>query len=293
MPHTEQDLLKMMATHGLASRTNSALNTSVFQTTPTTDDFDYWAWYNQPGNSIREFDEAHGIALNQDAQGTMRFTTDMDQLNPKEPEPDIYPTYFRNRTFDRFSVSLYSYGNHNLAVEALDISKKYVEHIDRIKAEFRGNGLYYTSRTKGSGKTYLSTILGNELTNRGHRVLWYSMPNLLQEIKSSYDRDSGISTADVIDRIKRVEILMLDDVGVERQTSWVNETVFSILDYRLLLGKPTIFTSNHLPDDLAYDERIIDRIRTMTTIVPLPEENVRRRFASQTDLKKILRGAGT
>jgi DNA replication protein DnaC len=292
MPHTEQELLQLIATHGLISPKNSERSTSASPTTPATDEkpFDYWEWYNAPGNHIREKDEANGITLHKDPDGMLRFSADLKKLNPDTAQREIYPSYFRTRTFDKFSISLYSFQNHEIARQALEYSKKYVDNIDEIIAKHRGTGLYYYSQTKGSGKTYLSTMLGNELTNIGHRVLWYSMPNLLQEIKNSYDRESGASTADVIDRIKRVEILMLDDVGVERQTSWVNETVFSILDYRLMLGKPTIFTSNHQPDELSYDERIIDRIRSMTTMIPMPEENVRRRFASQNDLKKFLGG---
>ena len=289
MAHTLEELRLMMEKAGIVSQTNSEKNTSELRTTPTTDSFDYWAWYNSPGNLIRQFDEQNGITLNRHDNGSICFSTDPDYLSDGTIEI-LYPEYFQTRTFDRFSLSLYTMANSTLAREALDISKKYVNQIDRIISEYRGLGLYYTSHTKGSGKTYLSTIVGNELSQRGKRVIWYSMPNLLQEIKNSYDKESGTSTADIINRIKTIEILQLDDIGVERQSAWVNETVFSILDYRLLLGKPTLFTSNHMPDELSYDERIIDRIRTMSYIVPMPEENVRRRLHSRHDLKSFLGG---
>lgn len=288
MPRTQRDLLTMMSASGMVLQTNSEKNTSAFQTSPTSEPFDYWSWYNDPGNSIRAFDEAHGITLNRNDKGELRFSADLSLLNPDAQPKNLYPTYFTTRTFDRFSISVYSFANHELATKALHYAKRYVAKIDDIMASMRGIGLYFTSKTKGSGKTFLSTIVGNELTRAGKRVLWYSMPNLLQEIKNSYDRDSGVSTADVIDRIKRVPVLMLDDIGVERQSSWVNETVFSILDYRLLLGKPTIFTSNHLPDELSYDERIIDRIRSMASIIRLPEENVRKRLSASFDIDKFL-----
>lgn len=285
---TEQDLLELMRTRGLVSRTNSDGSTSVSQTTPNGDELDYWAWYNAPGNPIREWDLAHGVTLERDDDGYTHFYGDRQVLLPAGDAESIYPTYFLTRTFDRFSVSLYSFANQETARHALKLCTEYVRNIDRILAHMRGAGLYFVSHTKGSGKTYLSTIVGNELTKAGKRVLWYSMPNLLQEIKNSYDRDSGISTAEVINRVKRVPILVLDDIGVERQTAWVNETVFAILDHRMTIGKPTLFTSNNMPDELNYDERIIDRIRSMATVVPLPEENVRRRFASQNDLNKFL-----
>lgn len=218
----------------------------------------------------------------------MHFVADRDSFLPKQDVGSMYPSYFRTRTFDRFSPAVYGFDNREMAAKALQLCRLYADNVDRIIAERNGGGLYFHSATKGSGKTFLSTILGNELIKRGKRVLWYSMPNLLQEVKNSYDRESGTSTAEVLNKIRNAPILILDDIGVERQTSWVNETVFSFLDHRMATCKPTLFTSNHLPDELAYDERIIDRIRNMSTIVPLPEVNVRRRLATQNDLNTFL-----
>lgn len=284
----EQDLLNLMKASGMGFQKNSGASTSVSPATQTSDKIDYWEWYNTPGNPIREWDRQHGVYLERDDDGYMHFFGDRETLFPATETENLYPIYFQMRTFEKFSTSLYSMTNHEIAQKALNLSRAYVKNIDRIIQQMRGAGLYFVSRTKGSGKTYLSTIVGNELSRIGKRVLWYSMPNLLQEIKNSYDRDSGVSTADVIDRVKKVPFLILDDIGVERQTAWVNETVFSILDFRMTLCKPTLFTSNDSPDELHYDERIIDRIRSMATIVPLPEENIRRRLSAHNDLNKFL-----
>ena len=250
----------------------------------TTDEpFDYWAWYYSPGNTIRAWDEEHGVKLMQDkTTGIPRFEADRNVLFENDKPAQTYPDYFKDRILERFVVNLYSFGaNQDTARKALNMTTRYIDNYDRIVNEYGGGGLYYFSHERGSGKTFLSTILGNELTQRGHRVRWYNMTNLIQEIKAGFDRESSMSSSDVIDRARDAEILILDDIGAEKQSAWLNETVYSILDRRMSECKPTIFTSNHTPEELSYDERIIDRISRMTELVRMPEESIRRKLNSR------------
>ena len=217
------------------------------------------------------------------------FVADRNRLLTVNRPITTYPEYFRDRTLERFSTKVYTFGkNQEMAKAALSKTKRYLEGFDRIVSEYGGGGLYYYSRERGTGKTFLSTILGNELTKNGHRVRWYSMTNLLQEIKAGYDKDSSTSSSEVINTARNAEVLMLDDIGVEKQSAWLNETVYTILDHRLSTCKPTIFTSNNKPEELSYDERIVDRISRMTELIPMPEENVRRRLSQKNRLSSFL-----
>lgn len=252
---------------------------------------DYEAWYNAPGNTIRAWDEAHGVTLKRDeVSHELRFEASHEILFPEAKMSHTYPEYFEDRNFENYSTTVYTVAQQELAREALRKCQLYIRNHDKISTDFEGCGLYFYSKTKGSGKTFLSTILGAELNRLGHNIRWYSMPFLLQEIKDGFDREAGFSSSDVINRAKNAEMLMLDDVGVERQTSWVNETIFGILDHRLTLQKPTFFTSNLEPDELAYDERIKDRIKRMTEIIPMPEDCVRKRLSRLSKLGELFRG---
>lgn len=205
------------------------------------------------------------------------------------PTVSTYPEYFEGRTLDKFIVELYTFGEHRTKAQvALDMVKKYVTNYAEIVSNYRGGGLYFFSKEKGTGKTFLSTILGNELSRRGHRVRWYGMTNLLQEIKAGYDRESSTSSAEIINLCRNAEVLILDDIGVERQTAWVNETMYTILDSRMTQCKPTMFTSNHRPHELSYDERIIDRISRMTELVEMPEESIRKKLNAKNPLGGFL-----
>lgn len=200
-----------------------------------------------------------------------------------------YPEYFAGRTLDKFVPELYTIGtNRDKAQAALGMVKRYIDGYAEIVSQYKGAGLYFYSKEKGTGKTFLSTILGNELSMRGRRVRWYGMTNLLQEIKAGYDRDSSTSGAEVINLCRNAEVLILDDIGVERQTAWVNETMYTILDWRMTQCKPTIFTSNHRPHELSYDERIIDRITRMTELVEMPEESIRKKLNAKNPLGGFL-----
>lgn len=258
------------------------------QTTGGTGDepFDYWEWYNQPGNSIREYNQSHGVQLVKGETG-LYFQMNIETLNAGNPVSSVYPSYFSHRVFSDFSLAVYGTGRQK-AEKALDICKKYVDGIDEIMGEYGGGGLYFYSKAKGSGKTFLSTILGNELTRRGKRVRWNGVTNLLQELKSSYDKESGTSSAAIIQTCKEAEILILDDLGVEKQTAWVNEVMYSILDYRMAHSSPTIFTSNIRPLELQYDARVTDRISRMSELVDMPEENVRQRLNAKSRLGEFL-----
>ena len=132
------------------------------------------------------------------------FTVDPDALAADSPTVSTYPTYFENRTLSSFVLALYAFGeSRTKAQTAYDMVERYINGFDEIVTEYGGGGLYFYSRERGSGKTFLSTILGNELSRRGHRVRWYGMTNLLQEIKNGYDRDSSTSSASTCARTPR------------------------------------------------------------------------------------------
>ena len=266
---------------------------SLMKSTPTEaagDKLDYWERYYGTDNAIRRYDEAHGIRLVRNpTTGCPCFEADPAILFADAPNISTYPSYFENRTLDRFNVLLYGMGDgREKAQAALDIVTRYIENYSMIVSQYGGGGLYFYSKERGTGKTFLSTILGNELSKRGHRVRWYGMVNLLQEIKAGYDHDSFTSSAEVINLCRNCEVLILDDIGVEKQSAWVNEMMYTILDYRMSQCKPTIFTSNHKPHELAYDERIIDRITRMTELVEMPEESIRKKLNAKNPLGRFL-----
>lgn len=99
------------------------------------------------------------------------------------------------------------------------------------------------------GKTYTLAALANEMTKVGFSVVLAYYPDLVRELKSSIGNNTLES---LIQKLKQVDLLMLDDIGGESQSAWVRDEVLGpILQYRLLDEKPTFFTSNLTIKDLA------------------------------------------
>ncbi len=108
-------------------------------------------------------------------------------------------------------------------------------------------GMYLTGKYQ-EGKTYTLAALAKELTKRGYSVILAYYPDLSREVKSTIG-NGGLEV--LINKLKVVDILMLDDIGGEAQSSWVRDEVLGpVLQHRLLDEKPTFFSSNVTRNDL-------------------------------------------
>ena len=200
------------------------------------------------------------------------------------------PQEFKDLKVNDFATDIYT-GNKDrqLAVNAKKIVIGYVKNFDTM-AEM-GKGLYFYSSTKGSGKTRLAVSMGNALINKYRSVVKFTTTiRLLNEIKDTFDNKAGKTQAELIADTTSIQVLLLDDIGVEKPTPWAEEVLYTILNERMICKKITIFTSNLSIDELKLDERIRDRIKRMAMPVMCPEESVRQILASKENdeiMKKI------
>lgn len=185
------------------------------------------------------------------------------------------PNEFTSLTINSFDTNLYkSDKSKNIAIAAKKMTGNYIKEFERFLE--LGKGLYYYSDTKGSGKTRLAVSLGNVLLkNLKKQVKFITCSDLLKEIKNTYNQESKYTESQLIEGINNVDILIVDDIGVEKSTSWVNEMLFSIFDNRMKYRKITIFTSNCIIEDLEHDERIKSRLNKMCVPIKMPEEDIR------------------
>ncbi len=139
-----------------------------------------------------------------------------------------------------------------------------------------GRGLYFCGDV-GTGKTHLAVAVMNELITR-KRVpsLFVTVPELLDNLRGAYN-DPGRNLDEWMDAVKNADLLLLDDLGSERPTEWVQERVFVIVNHRYREALPTIFTSNIGPKDLAAQlgERTASRIISMCDWISLEGDDYR------------------
>lgn len=136
-----------------------------------------------------------------------------------------------------------------------------------------GKGLYIHSNTKGTGKTYLSYCLANEVMVRYDvNVKFTSVLEYLDLTKKGY---SSMADKEEKDGIIRATVLILDDIGVEVSKEWVNTMLYQLINYRYDNKLITIFTSNYPLEQLKVDDRIKDRINFMCLPLHIPEVPIR------------------
>jgi DNA replication protein DnaC len=102
-------------------------------------------------------------------------------------------------------------------------------------------------------------------------MLWVSVTDLLLEIKRSFKDDSDATEDEVIGKYSRVKYLTLDDIGVEKTTDWVLQTLYTIIDRRYRDMMRTVITSNLTLDQAAdkLGDRIASRIAGMCDVIEL------------------------
>ena len=146
----------------------------------------------------------------------------------------------------------------------------------------------YLNGNFGCGKTYLLSAMLNELAKKGHKIAIVYYPEFLRALKESFNSTDEFKNK--FNYIKKVELLLLDDIGAETVTEWSRDEILgTILQYRMEENLPTMFTSNltmkelenHLSTtnkdiDIVKSRRIIERIKQLTTEITMISENKRK-----------------
>ena len=107
----------------------------------------------------------------------------------------------------------------------------------------------------GSGKTHLAAAVANTAVGLGIPTLFLTVPDLLDTLRFSYD-DPDATFEGRFEEIRNINLLVLDDFGTQNATSWAQEKLFQIINYRYINQLPLVVTTN-----LALEE-IEGRIRS-------------------------------
>ncbi|WP_234447153.1 ATP-binding protein [Virgibacillus salexigens] len=128
----------------------------------------------------------------------------------------------------------------------------------------------------GTGKSHLSVSITKKLMEQGYKCLFLSLPKLLTKIKQTYNT-KGVTEDELLEEIRRVDLLALDDIGAEQQTDWTTSKLFEILDDRT--GKATIYTTNLTSAALKehMNERNFSRMMDNTNVIVMNGSDYRRR----------------
>jgi len=170
--------------------------------------------------------------------------------------------------------------------ERINARAKAISFSTNYEPGSKQKGIYFHGEF-GVGKSYFLGAIANELASKQVSSMIVYVPELFRELKNSI-ADSTLN--EKIERIKKVPVLMFDDIGAEAMSSWTRDEVLGpILQFRMLESLPTFFTSNFdfnaLEHHLTYSQkgeeekmkarRIMERIKYLAEPVLVDGPNRR------------------
>lgn len=161
----------------------------------------------------------------------------------------------------------------------------YVRQFEKFRQE--GRGLLFLGPT-GTGKTFYACCIANALIDAGYSAIVTNFAQIANDLQGTFDK------AQVHNRLLRADLLVLDDLAAERDTSFMQEIVFQVVEERSAAKKPLIVTSNVStqefmnPGDLAR-RRVFSRLKEVCIPIAVTgadrrEEQMRKRVAGDQAL---------
>jgi DNA replication protein DnaC len=178
------------------------------------------------------------------------------------------PGGFVDRTFDTFAAET---DDHQLA---LDRCKRFA---DGFQAALSSGASIVMLGNIGTGKTHLAVAIAHQVMARAHTVMYSTAMELVARIRDTMRRDATVSTTELVDMAGAVDLLILDEFGVQGATEDVRAHLTNVLDRRYRNAKPTILISNMTGPEFAeyVGDRVADRLRERSRAIQFNWESQR------------------
>ncbi|MGL4223850.1 MAG: ATP-binding protein [Vibrio sp.] len=180
--------------------------------------------------------------------------------------------------FDNYITS------HQGQRQAFNVARRWVsEFFDGTPKNFVFSG------STGTGKNHLACAMANALMERQKTVLVITVAELMLKIRDKYNKSSAITEAQFMKYLSELDLLVLDEVGVQRMNDHEAIMLNSIVDARYTNEKPTGILSNLNLDDLTrvLGERVIERLLESGEWVGFTWESYRRQARTAPQVQGI------
>lgn len=204
---------------------------------------------------------------------------EMDAISKLRKE-SLMDSRFRSISFKNFVLNQYN-------EKCFRLCKRYATAFDKMMEKNMGLLMY---GGVGTGKTFAAACIANYLLDQKIPVVMISFIKLLEMLEKNTDND-------IIQNLQSAKLLVLDDLGAERRTSYALEKVYNIIDARYRSKLPVILTTNLTMDEMMdaesmQYERIYDRIFEMCYPLEFKGMSWRKKaaFAKSNEMEKFLNG---
>ena len=131
----------------------------------------------------------------------------------------------------------------------------------------------------GLGKTHLSAAIAREVSGKGFSVVYDTAAHVFARFETQkFGREEGDEVSSDVGRVLNADLLILDDLGTEMTTAFVQSALYQIVNTRLLEKRSTIISTNLSPEKLAqrYTAQIASRIEGEYQLLPFVGEDIRK-----------------
>lgn len=184
------------------------------------------------------------------------------------------PQKFLNKTLENFK------GRQRIINEARESAQTYVQGF-HLREEMKG---LLIMGTAGSGKSHIAIAILKEIIKKGYTGLYFSVPELLKQMRETYGSESDQSETSILDMVSKADLLVLDDLDLT--SAWDRDRLYLLINRRYELNKPTIVTTSVELEQLKtqLSPRIVSRLYEMCQhLFDLPSEDYRAKAMREAD----------
>jgi len=147
----------------------------------------------------------------------------------------------KNCTFEKFSLDFYAENKTAMKQmrSILSYCKGYADKFSSTSPSLLFNG------GNGLGKTHISLAIAQAAIEKGFGVIYGATQNFATAFeKERFDKIDNDNFGDTNSQLISCDLLIIDDLGTEFNSSYVNSAIYNIINTRLMAEKPTIISTN-------------------------------------------------
>ena len=182
------------------------------------------------------------------------------------------PARYKNCTLANFNLEM-----HEISLSVRNAHRDAQRFVQEYPLEKQGMLLIGSI---GVGKTHLAVgMIQALMQDKGVPCRFCDYRELLKEIQASYNPASESTEMKILEPIRTVEILILDDLGASKPSDWVRDIVGIVLNARYNDKRTTIITTNYLDNPAPEGE--VARLPGGKLILPTREDSLEQRIGTR------------
>ena len=183
-----------------------------------------------------------------------------------------FPAYLMRKAQDGFDWSSWKAKRH--------VYDDYIAELgERISA---GNGLVFIGSV-GTGKTHLAVQAGRTAVRLFYSVFFTTVTELLSDLRQTFRDGSPLAEKQIMEHVADVDLLILDDATVEKQTDWTQDALYRVVNARYETEKATMLTANTSLDGMRerLGERLVSRLYERSIVLDFTGPDYRLQIRKQ------------